>query len=178
MELITLENVKTVLEEYAQEVRNTYQDKLITNDRISSGKLLNSVEYQVEFNGVEYEVKLTLEKYWKYIEYGVKGDSNTTSPYKNPGWKAYPHILEWVTTKPVLPRPGKKKLKRPESLAGAITASIVKNGILPGGELKDTVDEINKRYKDKLVIALHKDTETLLKVVLGGIQGTVPMPTY
>ena len=174
MELITLENVKTVLEEYAQEVRNTYQDKLITNDRISSGKLLNSVEYQVEFNGVEYEVKLTLEKYWKYIEYGVQGKENFSSPFKNPGWGAYPHILEWVTTKPVLPRSGQKHLKRPESLAGAITAAIVNNGIKPGGELKDSIDEVNQRYKDKLVIALHKDTETLLKVVLGGIQGSVP----
>ena len=73
---------------------------------------------------------------------------------------------------------GDHETRPSESLAGAITAAIVNNGIKPGGELKDSIDEVNQRYKDKLVIALHKDTETLLKVVLGGIQGTVPMPTY
>ena len=174
MELLNLENVMATLQEYAQEVRNLYQDKLIEGDRISSGKLLNSVEYQVVDNGREYLVQLSLEKYWKYLEYGVQGKENATSPFENPGWKAFPHILEWVKVKPVLPRPNQAKIRRPESLAGAITAAIVKNGTMPGGELKDTLDEVNARYRDKIIYSLRKDTENILKVMVGGIQGSVP----
>lgn len=176
MELINLSNVMAVLEEYAIEVRNLYQDKLVENDRIASGKLLNSVEYQVVFNGMEYEVQLTLEKYWKYLEYGISGkEKNTDRPFGHTGWGAYPSILEWVKVKPVLPRPGKnKKLPTPQSLAGAITASIIKNGIEPGGEMKDAIDEVNARYKDKLVFALSRDTEMIMKVIVGEIKGDVP----
>lgn len=175
-ELINFDNVMETLEQYAQDVRNLYQDKLIQADRIASGKLLNSVEYQVVFNGVEYEVNLTLEKYWKYIEYGLQGGKNTSSPFANPGWKAFPFILEWVKVKPVLPRPDKNTGRIPsqKSLAYLITRAIGKNGTLPGGEMKDAIDEVNERYKDKLVYALQKDLETLMKVMVGYIQGSVP----
>lgn len=175
MELITLDNLAATLEEYGQEVRNLYQDKLITGDRIASGKLLNSVEYTVVHNDSEYLVQLSLESYWKYLEYGVSGANNTGSPFGNPGWKAYPHILEWIKVKPVLPRPGRDgKLPSQKSLAYLITRSIVNNGTMPGGELKDAIDEVNARYKDKLIIALQKDTANILKVMVGGIQGEVP----
>lgn len=164
------------LEEYAQQVRNTYQDNLINNDRISSGKLLNSVEYQVVHNGIEYEVQLTLESYWKYLEYGIQGkDENFDRPFNHTTWGAYQHILDWVKVKPVLPRPGKNgKLPTPKSLAGAITASIIKSGIKPGNELQDAIDKVNAVFKDKLVIAIQKDMDTLLKVMVGEIQGKRP----
>lgn len=175
-ELITLDNLEATLEEYAREVRNTYQDNLIHNDRIASGKLLNSVEYQVVNNGVEYEVQLRLEEYWKYIEYGVSGNvKNTNRPFKNPGWGAYPHILNWIKVKPVLPRPDRNgKLPSQKSLAFLITRAIVQNGIEPGNELKSAIDVINFKYREKLVIALRQDTEQLVKVLVGGIKGERP----
>ena len=176
MELLNLDNVMATLQEYAQEVRNLYQDKLIEGDRISSGKLLNSVEYQVVDNGREYLVQLSLEEYWKYLEYGISGkEKNTDRPFGHTGWGALPHILEWVQVKPVLPRPDRNgKLPSQKSLAYLITRSIVHNGTMPGGELKDTLDEVNARYKDKLIYSLRKDTENILKVMVGGIQGSVP----
>lgn len=180
MELLNFDNIAQTLEEYAQEVRNLYQDKLIEADRISSGKLLNSVEYEVVKGEMSYTVTLTLEKYWKYIEYGVQGKNNPSSTYQNPGWKAYPAILEWITVKPVLPRPDRKTKRLPSqrSLAYLITRAIVNNGTEAGGELKDAVDEVNARYREKLVIALKKDAENIMKVVVGGFTGSAPMPTY
>ena len=47
MELVNLDNLAAVLDEFAVEVRNLYQDKLILHDRIASGDLLNSVECNV-----------------------------------------------------------------------------------------------------------------------------------
>lgn len=175
MELLNLDNVMATLQEYAQEVRNLYQDKLIEGDRISSGKLLNSIEYQVVDNGREYLVQLSLEEYWKYLEYGVSGADNTSSPFSNPGWKAYPHILDWIKVKPVLPRPDRNgKLPSQKSLAYLITRNIVHNGTMPGGELKDTLDEVNARYRVRIIDALRKDTEGILKVMSAGISGGVP----
>lgn len=175
MELLNLDNVMATLQEYAQEVRNLYQDKLIQGDRISSGKLLNSVDYQVVDNGREYLVQLSLEEYWKYLEYGISGADNTTSPFGNPGWKAYPHILEWIKVKPVLPRPDRNgKLPSQKSLAYLITRSIVHNGIQPGGELKETLDEVNARYRTRLVDALRRDTGNIIKAMTSGFSGGVP----
>ena len=175
MELLNLKNVMETLERYAQDVRNLYQDNLIRGDRISTGKLLNSVEYQVINNGVEYEVQLTLEKYWKYLEYGLNGSENPSSPFSNPGWKAYPFILDWIKVKPVLPRPNDNgRLPSPKSLAYLITRSIREKGTEPGNELQDALDQVNEAYKDKLVYALQQDLDVIMKVIVGQIRGDVP----
>lgn len=175
MELIDLKNVMETLEQYAQDVRNAYQDNLIKNDRIASGDLLNSVEYRVIHNGVEYEVQLKLQDYWKYVEEGVQGARNLTSPYRNPGWKAYPFILKWIEVKPVLPRPNAEgKLPTQKQLAYLITRSIVENGTRGSNDLEDALKEINAKYRNKLVIALHDDMDTLMKVIVGNFQGSVP----
>lgn len=174
MELINFDNVASVLEEYAVAVRNKYQDNLIENDRISSGKLLNGAEYKVDFDGTEYVVSLDLQKYWKYIEKGVRGEKNPMSPYANPGWKAYPHILKWISVKPVIPRPmANGQLPTPQQLAGMITSKIVKNGTEGSDDLHDALDEVNAIYKDKLIIALDKDLSTMMKVIVGDFKGTI-----
>lgn len=175
MELLNLQNVMNVLEEYAIEVRNLYQDKLITDDRIASGELLNSVDFHVLHNGTEFEVQLTLRDYWKYLEYGIKGDANPSAPFDNPGWKAYPFILEWVKVKPVLPKPlHNGKLPEPHQLAYLITRSLVEKGRPPGNELKDTLEEVNARYRERLTTALQQDMGIILKVMLGDFMGKRP----
>lgn len=175
MELLNFDNIAKTLEEYAQEVRNTYQDKLIKGERIASGKLLNSIEYNITRGENEFVVSLSLEHYWKYLEYGVSGADNESSPFANPGWKAYPAILEWIKVKPVLPRPGKNgRLPSQKSLAYLITRSIVKNGTQPGGEMKDAIDEVNERYREKLVLAFRQDSENIMRVIVGGFNGSVP----
>lgn len=163
MELINLNNVMEVLEQYAQEVRNTYQDKLIQDDRIASGDLLNSVEYQVVRNGMTYEVQLRLEDYWKYVEYGTK-----------PHFPPMDKILEWIRVKPVLPRPNENgDLPTPQQLAFLIARSISEHGTEGTEDLEETLLDINQRYKDKLVIALHQDMDTIMKVIVGEIKGSL-----
>ena len=164
MELINLENVFSTLEEYAREVRNKYQDNLITNNRIASGNLLNSVEYQVVYNGVEYEVQLRLQDYWKYIEYGTR-----------PHFPPMDKILEWVMVKPVLPRPDANgRIPTPKQLAYLIARKISRKGTEGSHDLEDAITEINERYRDKLVYSLQKDMSVLMKVIVGEIQGSMP----
>lgn len=168
MELINLNNVMETLEQYAQEVRNKYQDNLIQDDKIASGQLLNSVEYQVVQNGMVYEVQLRLQDYWKYVEYGTK-------PHLPPVSK----ILEWVRVKPVIPRPNDNgKLPTPIQLAWAITKGIEKHGTIGTESLEEALLDINYKYREKLVIALHQDMETIMKVIVGDFQGHVPGGLY
>ena len=168
MELINLNNVMETLEQYAQEVRNKYQDNLIQDDKIASGNLLNSVEYQVVQNGMVYEVQLRLQDYWKYVEYGTK-----------PHFPPVNKILEWIRVKPVIPRPNDKgDIPTPQQLAFLIARGISKHGTGGSEALEEALLDINAKYKDKLVIALHQDMETIMKVIVGDFQGHIPGGLY
>ena len=168
MELVNLENLQRVLEEFAVEVRNLYQDNLIRHDRIASGDLLNSVECGVEYDGKAYNVTLTLEEYWKYIEEGVRGTNNPNSPYNNPGWKAYPFIYKWIEVKPVIPRPSKGKLPSQKSLAYLITRSIREKGTEGSHDLKDAKEATIAKYREKIAEALGHDMEWYIRKVIAG----------
>ena len=164
MELINLNNVMAVLEEYGQAVRNLYQDNLIRSDRIASGELLNSVDYMVEVNGQAYEVKLRLEDYWKWVE-------DDTRPH----WPPMNKILEWIKAKPVIPRPDDNgKIPTPKQLAYLIGRKISEVGTEGSHDLQRAIDVVNSRFKDKLVYALSQDMEVIMKVIVGEIRGSVP----
>lgn len=164
MELLNFDNLMTVLEQYAQEVRNLYQDNLIRSDRIATGDLLNSVEYQVQFNGVAYQVQLKLEDYWKYVEEDTK-----------PHWPPVNKILEWISAKPVIPKADDRgRIPTPKQLAYLIGRKISREGTEGSHDLKDAIDAVNARYRDKIVYAIGQDTEVIAKVILGGIKGAVP----
>ena len=149
-----------VLEEYAAAFRNLYQDKLILEDRIATGELLNSVSYRVQENGTVFEVTLSLAEYWKYIENGRPQGSRMPPPSA---------ILEWIRAKPVLPRPSDKgKVPRPEHLAWAIAKGIKKRtdvGPIPGDEtMAKTAQELNAKYRPIIAQAFAEDTMALLKL--------------
>ena len=164
MELLNFENLRQTLEEYGQEVRNLYQDKLITHDRVASGELLNSVEFEVEGDGKRWEVSLNVAKYWKYVE-------NDTRPH----WPPVNKILEWIRVKPVLPRPDKNgKLPTPEGLAFLIARKISRVGTKGTHDLEDSIEEINERYREKIVYAIAKDGETLYRML--NIKGELESP--
>lgn len=164
MELINLDNLMTVLDEYGREVRNIYQDRLITSDRIASGGLLNSIEYIVEHSGTQYTVSLKLQHYWKYVEDDTK-----------PHWPPLKKLLEWIQVKPVIPRPDSRgRIPKPEQLAFLIGRKIAREGTKGSHDLQDALDEVNARYRDRFAVAFHKDTSTLMKVLLGQIRGSMP----
>ena len=168
MELINLSHVMATLEEYAQEVRNQYQDNLILDDRIASGELLNSVEYQIVQNGMVYEVQLRLQDYWKYVEYGTK-----------PHFPPVDKILEWVMVKPVIPRPNDEgDIPTPKQLAFLIARKISEHGTDGSEALEEAILDVNQKFKDKLIIALQQDMDVIMKVIVGDFQGHVPGGLY
>jgi len=153
-------NLLAVLNEYGNAFRNLYQDKLIASNKIASGDLLNSIEYRVSVDGSSYEVILSLENYWKYIETGRPQGSRMPPPSA---------ILEWINVKPVVPRPNDKgRVPTPEQLSWAIAKSIkakTDEGPIPGTPLMaQTYEELNAYYRPRIAAAFRADTLHLLKL--------------
>lgn len=152
-ELLNTENIQAVLQEYAVAVRNLYQDRLILHDRIATGDLLNSVEVRVEYNGAEYEVKMDLADYWRYVEMDTK-----------PHWPPRSAILKWIQAKPVLPRPMKNgKLPTPEQLAFLIQRKIAVFGTEGHPDLTDSVEDMNKAFQERITAALARDVGAYIR---------------
>ena len=72
MELLELTELQKVLEDFATDIRDRYKDVLANNDHIASRKLVDSVKTQVVVGDNSYEVTMTLEDYWKYVENDTK----------------------------------------------------------------------------------------------------------
>ena len=68
MELLELTEVQQVLEDFAKDIKDRYRDVLEQNDNIASRKLIDSIKTQVVVGDNAYEVTMTLEHYWKYVE--------------------------------------------------------------------------------------------------------------
>lgn len=146
-ELIDMTNTYAVLQEYAVEVRNRYQDRLILHDRIATGELLNSIDTYVEVNGTAYEVKMKLLDYWRYIEMDTE-----------PHWPPPGALLNWIHWKISMPRPMKNgKLPTPEQLDYLIRRKIAVFGTEGKPDLTDTVEEMNRAFQERIAAALAQD---------------------
>ena len=152
-DLINTEHLAEVLREYAVAVRNLYQDRLILHDRIATGKLLNEIREHVEYDGQTYEVQLDLWDYWRYVEMD-------TAPH----WPPPSAILAWIKAKPVLPRPLKNgKLPTPEQLDFLIRRKIAVFGTKGQPDLTDSVEDMNKAFKERIAAALAQDVGSYIR---------------
>lgn len=154
-DMLNFDNVLKVLQDYAVEVRNLYQDNLIRHDRIASGGLLNSAECRVDVGDRSYEVVMTLEDYWKYVEYDTR-----------PHWPPVSAILRWVEIKPVIPRPDAAgRIPTPRQLAYLIGRKIAREGTKGSHDLADAVADMNDRYRERLSEALGEDISEYISYI-------------
>ena len=168
--LINFDELNAVLADYAKEAEEIYKYQISLGGKNASRNLVNTIKSNVVVGENAYEVTLTLQEYWKYIEGGRKG--KTSSP---PGAKykaAFPPvdaILNWILVKPVLPRPsadGKMEKLRPKSLAYLIGRKIKEEGIEPHPALKTTKEELDRLYHQRLSEALGHDVSAYIAKVV------------
>ena len=150
-----LPNVRKALEDYMNEVEKIYKGKLTKDGHKATGKLLNSIKVQVRLKDTTYIGEIRLQDYWKYIEYGTK-----------PHWPPKNAILKWIQAKPIIPRSINGITPTNDQLAFLISRKISKFGTKAGGELGDTIDDVNRRYKTILEDALEKDVNDALAVIM------------
>jgi len=161
MELIDLSELQKVLQDLANDIRDNYKEHLQFNDRYTekgvptgySQRLIDSVKTQVVVGDNAYEVTMTLNDYWKYVE-------DDTRPHFPPVNK----ILEWVNIKPVLPRPdGNGRIPSPQSLAFLIGRAISRHGTKGSHDLEKVKDGVIPWYKEKIADALGHDMENYIR---------------
>lgn len=145
--LISLQATEAVLADYAAEVQRVYKERLVSDDRIATEELINSVQTQIVRNDTAYLVTMNIAEHWKWVEWDTR-----------PHWPPPDALLKWITVKPVIPRPLKNgKLPTPKQLAYLIGKKISEEGTKGSLDLTRTVAEVNAKYEPLLAEALQKD---------------------
>lgn len=153
MELIELNELRKVLEDFATDIRDRYKDVLANNDHIASRNLVDSIRTQVVVGESAYEVTMTLADYWKYIE-------NDTRPHFPPPSA----ILKWIEVKPVIPRPDANgRIPTPKQLAFLISRKIAREGTTGTHDLQQTKDNILPWYQERIEAALGHDMQNYIR---------------
>ena len=153
--------VEDVLINYALLARDGYKEKLASEGINASGSLSNSVQAMVDVNGTQYEVYLTLNDYWKWIEGG------RPPTQQNGDGELRRKILEWIKVKPVIPTPFNGKLPTEEQLAYLISRKIHTLGYEGKQPLQKTIDELEDMMFEDLQNAMAEDiAEEVDKIML------------
>lgn len=153
--------MEKVLNDFAELMVDGYRERLASEGINASGSLSDSVTAKIEHNGTEYEVSLMLNEYWKYIEGG-------RLPTKNDGdGQLRRNILQWIKTKPVLPKPFNGKLPTEEQLAYLISRKIHTEGYEGKEPLKKTFEVVEDMLKEDLLNAFSEDIiEDIEKIIV------------
>lgn len=128
MDNLDLTDIQQLLQQFIQAVR----DDLAQQNINASSKLSKSLKSVVKQNGKWIEISISLEDYWKYIEYGTR-----------PHFPPIQAIRKWIDVKPILPRPMKGKLPTKDQLAFLIARKISKVGTRPKPFLNKTISDFN-----------------------------------
>lgn len=151
------ENTIKVLNKFGELLVKEYKQSLVDNNVNTSKKTLyNSVTYLVENNNNTFEVKIELEDYWKYVEYGRKAG-------KFPPFNA---IKEWIQIKPIIPRPYNGKLPTLNQLTYLIQRKIGLDGIKPKNLLSNSIDDIFDEMSIELENAVIEDCSHIINIEL------------
>lgn len=150
-------NLKKVMEDMGVKLISLYQGKLDANDVNASYKLRDTLDWAIDIDGSKYELWLSLQDYWKYVEYGRR--AGKMPPISK--------IEEWVKIKPVLPRPMENgKLPTERQLAFLIARKIGLEGIAPRPLLGDSIDELMMEFEKRIGDAITQDLEENIDSVL------------
>ena len=165
MELLELTELQKVLQDFATDIRDRYRDVLAHNDHIASRKLVDSIKTQVVVGDNAYEVTMTLEDYWKYVE-------EDTPPH----WPPRDAILKWIDVKPIIPRPDDNgRIPSPKQLAFLIGRAMagkspnqekLKNpngGTTGTHDLQQTKEDIPPWWREQISQALGHDMENYIR---------------
>lgn len=153
--LIEWPHVEAVLQSFAEAVREQYRQNLKEHDRYTTlgteTRLVDSVTAYVEAGASAYEVKMTLNDYWKYVEEGTK-----------PHWPPPKAILKWVQIKPVIPRPYNGRIPSEKSLAFLISRKIAREGTKGTHDLAQARTSTMEAFREQLVEALAEDAAQMI----------------
>ncbi len=149
-------NTMKALEEFGAYFRNLLQDRIIEEDMIASGELLNDLDYIIDTGENEWTVSVKIKDYFKYVDEGTK-----------PHFPPLSAIKRWIEVKPVYPEVDSAgKTPTVDQLAFLIARKISEEGT-EGREIwEPTVQEAVDKFEDRLGDAILEDLGTDVERVL------------
>lgn len=146
-ELLNLDRVRSVLEEFADEAAVLYRGNLTRDNSNASGRLFSSVACRMEQDGRVFLVIMRMEEYWRYLEEGTR-----------PHWPPVSAILKWIQVKPVIPRPDANgRIPTQKQLAFLISRKIARVGTEGRHGLRDAKQQAFDLFRQRLAEALAMD---------------------
>ena len=143
---------------------NDFGNFIITNyksqleaEQMNNGELYRTISYSVSTGNSGWVISVSLELYWKYIEYGRR-------PGKMPPVSA---IENWIKVKQILPRPitlksGKSVVPTIPQLSFLIARKIGRDGIRPRPFFKQSFEDAKREFLQKIEEAILADIKESL----------------
>ena len=144
------------LNDFGKVIIDNYKSQLEA-EQMNNGELYRTISYSVSAGTGGWVVSVSLENYWKYIEYGRR-------PGKMPPVSA---IENWIKVKQILPRPitlksGKSVVPTIPQLSFLIARKIGRDGIRPRPFFKQSFEDAKREFLQKIEEAILADIKESL----------------
>ena len=144
------------LTEFGQKIVDNYKAELEACG-YQDGQLYRTLSYSVKMENSSWLISISLEEYWKYIEYGRR-------PGKMP---PVSDIENWIKVKQILPRPitlksGKSVVPTIPQLSFLIARKIGRDGIRPRPFFKQSFEDAKREFLQKIEEAILADIKESL----------------
>ena len=139
------------LRDFGQKIVDNYKAELEACN-YQDGQLYRTLRYSVKMDNSSWLISISLEKYWRYIEYGRR-------PGKMPPLDV---IEKWIDVKQIKPhsmtlKSGKTVIPRPPQLPFLIARSIGQRGIPPKPLFKNSFEAAKQQFIQVIKDAITQD---------------------
>ena len=128
------------LTEFGQKIVDNYRAEL-QDCNYQDGQLYRTLRYSVKMDNSSWLISISLEKYWRYIEYGRR-------PGKMPPLDV---IEKWINVKQIIPhsmtlKSGKTVIPSVKQLSFMIARKIGRDGIRPRPFFKQSFESAKREF--------------------------------
>ena len=188
-----LSEMEKLLSGYIERFLNKAADNLNKTGSVTTGKLLDSLDFMIISDRNGYTINFTALDYYKFVDKGVRGAGrsakNSTSPYKfkyiTPSKSHVTAIEKWIIRNRLTARAsdvnkygrtGRERkaidpTKGRQTLAYIIARSIKRDGLYETGFWSDAFEDTFKDFGVKMSAALGKTITVNLKQMAEDIKG-------
>lgn len=169
-------SVKDALDAFGKRVQQQAKTNLSKSDKKDTGKLYESVAYEIAVHKRSFSMSFKLTDYAMFVDQGVKGSKSNAkapnSPFKfgtGTGKKGglTSAIQGWTQRKRIQFREkGTGRFLTYKQTAWVITKSIYSTGLKPTGFFSKPFENEFKKLPDEVVKAYGLEVDKLLKFVL------------
>ena len=152
-------HLERVLREFGNAMEEYMRENLVNNKTNASESLMRSIKHIITKDGQDYEVSISLEEYWKYVENGTK-----------PHWPPRQPIIEWILVKPVIPEERNGKLPTIEQLGYLIRRKISEKGTKPQPFFWKSVEQAMNEFEEAIAAAIETDIDEGIDTILLSLQ--------